>query len=61
MFPRRLVVATSLLVLSSTTSPAAASYAQQGAKLIGSDAVGQAFQGYSVALSADGNTAIVGG
>jgi PKD repeat protein len=36
---------------------------QQGAKLVGSGAVGQlsAEQGYSVALSADGNTALVGG
>ena len=35
--------------------------AQQGDKLIGTGAVGAAGQGYSVALSADGNTAIVGG
>jgi hypothetical protein len=36
-------------------------WTQQGAKLIGSDAAGLASQGVSVALSADGNTAIVGG
>jgi lipocalin len=36
-------------------------WSQQGAKLTGSGAVGGAEQGYSVALSADGNTAIVGG
>ena len=36
-------------------------WAQQGPKLVGSDAVGNANQGYSVSLSADGNTAIVGG
>ena len=36
-------------------------WSQQGSKLVGSDAVGSAFQGYSVAVSADGNTAIVGG
>jgi hypothetical protein len=36
-------------------------WTQQGAKLVGSDAVGNASQGSSVALSADGNTAIVGG
>jgi hypothetical protein len=36
-------------------------WSQQGAKLVGSGAVGAAFQGYSVALSNDGNTAIVGG
>jgi hypothetical protein len=32
-----------------------------GSKLVGSGAVGAAAQGESVALSADGNTAIVGG
>jgi hypothetical protein len=36
-------------------------WTQQGAKLVGSGAVGDAFQGTSVSLSADGNTAIVGG
>jgi hypothetical protein len=34
---------------------------QQGSKLVGTGAVGQASQGSSVALSADGNTAVVGG
>jgi len=33
----------------------------QGSKLVGTGAVGNASQGHSVALSADGNTAIVGG
>ena len=36
-------------------------WTQQGNKLVGTDAVGSARQGHSVALSADGNTAIVGG
>jgi hypothetical protein len=36
-------------------------WAQQGPKLVGSGALGPANQGYSVALSANGNTAIVGG
>lgn len=36
-------------------------WTQQGAKLVGSGAVGKARQGEAVALSADGNTAIVGG
>jgi antibiotic biosynthesis monooxygenase (ABM) superfamily enzyme len=36
-------------------------WTQQSSKLIGDGAVGQAAQGFSVALSADGNTAIVGG
>ena len=36
-------------------------WTQQGSKLAGTGAVGTAEQGNSVALSADGNTAIVGG
>src|SRR5258708_3491045 len=36
-------------------------WSQQGLKLVGSGAVNAAVQGFSVALSADGNTAIVGG
>src|SRR5208283_1526962 len=36
-------------------------WTQQGKKLVGSGAAGKARQGVSVALSADGNTAIVGG
>jgi lipocalin len=36
-------------------------WTQQGNKLVGSGAVGQAYQGRAVALSHDGNTAIVGG
>ena len=36
-------------------------WTQQGAKLVGTGAVGGAQQGASVALSSDGNTAIVGG
>ena len=36
-------------------------WSQQGAKLVGSGAVGTPNQGWSVALSADGNTAVVGG
>jgi hypothetical protein len=36
-------------------------WSQQGAKLVGTGAVGAARQGWSIALSADGNTAVVGG
>ncbi|WP_198315816.1 MBG domain-containing protein [Chitinophaga tropicalis] len=36
-------------------------WTQQGNKLVGTGNTGTAFQGYSVALSADGNTALVGG
>lgn len=46
-----------LFILSSTT----AQYVQQGPKLVGTSAIGPANQGNFVALSADGNTAIVGG
>jgi uncharacterized protein (TIGR03437 family) len=35
-------------------------WSQQGGKLVGTGAVGQASQGYSVALSGEGNTAVVG-
>ena len=34
---------------------------QQGSKLVGNDAVLNSYQGAAVAISADGNTAIVGG
>src|SRR5262245_46970209 len=45
-----------------TVAPRAEAYfVQQGPKLVGTDAVGSARQGISVAVSADGNTAIVGG
>jgi hypothetical protein len=36
-------------------------WSQQGGKLVGSGALGAAGQGFSVALSGDGNTAILGG
>ena len=38
-----------------------ATWTQQGSKLVGTGAVGHAYQGYSVALSGDGDTALVGG
>ncbi len=44
-----------------TVLPAPLSFAQQGNKLLGTGSTGAAKQGNSVALSADGNTAIVGG
>src|SRR5471032_1344168 len=43
-----------------SSHPAAAQFTQQGAKLVGTGAVGNADQGWSVAVSADGNTAIMG-
>jgi gliding motility-associated-like protein len=44
-----------------TVTPTSYPGVQQGGKLTGSDYTGQADQGYSVAVSAGGNTAIVGG
>src|SRR6266545_3523143 len=43
------------------TRSSGGAWTQQGKKLVGTGAVGKARQGMSVALSADGNTAIVGG
>jgi hypothetical protein len=49
-------------VLASIFLPAVhAQFIQQGNKLVGRDSVGSPSEGSSVALSADGNTAIVGG
>jgi hypothetical protein len=48
-------------VLLVSSQPASAQFVQQGPKLVGTGVVGSAEQGFSVALSADGNTAIVGG
>jgi uncharacterized repeat protein (TIGR01451 family) len=54
-----------LIVLACSTlisvEPALAQFVQQGPKLVGTGYVGQPAQGESVAISADGNTAIVGG
>jgi len=36
-------------------------WSQQGDKLVSSDAIGAAYQGISVSISADGNTALIGG
>jgi len=56
------VIAASVLLFSFVAPSAHASYVQQGAKLVGTGAVGTLVQqGYSVAVSGDGNTAIVGG
>ena len=51
------------ILLSSIFSPnlIRAQFTQQGSKLVGTGALGNAEQGFSVALSADGNTAIMGG
>ena len=62
--PRRSVpfgTALAAVVLLMSSQPAVAQLTQQGPKLVGSGTSGAAGQGFSVALSADGNTAIVGG
>ena len=38
-----------------------AQFTQQGTKLVGTGTIGLAYQGFSVAISSDGNTAVVGG
>src|SRR6266581_131556 len=53
------VLISAALILSAP--PALAQFTQYGNKLVGTGAVGAATQGRSVALSADGATAIVGG
>src|ERR1700730_17673515 len=50
-----------LAVIGCLLPTARAQFVQQGGKLVGTGAVGSANQGVSVALSGDGNTAIVGG
>src|SRR6516162_6655153 len=50
-----------LAVLFFSLQLALGQFTQQGSKLDGKGAVGDAQQGVSVALSGDGNTAIVGG
>jgi hypothetical protein len=59
----RLFGASFLILATLFSSPqlALAQFTQQGPSLVGTGAVGAAGQGNSVALSADGNTAIVGG
>ena len=57
--PVALIVLVCATLLSSR--PALAQFSQQGPKLVGTGAVGTAQQGNSVSVSADGNTAIVGG
>ena len=49
-----------LVVAHFATAPVQAQYAQQGEKLAGALETGPAQRGYSVALSADGNSALIG-
>ena len=61
MSAKTLVIAATVLVFSLAASSTHATLIQQGAKLVGTDATVFANQGSSVELSADGNTALVGG
>ena len=54
------VLAVVMLTCSLLPAPVWAQYTQQGPKLVGTGALGIASQGWSVSLSHDGNTAIVG-
>src|SRR5450631_4874942 len=56
---RALVLITGVLLFSSQL--ALVQFTQEGSKLVGTGALGAASHGGSVALSGDGNTAIVGG
>jgi hypothetical protein len=49
------------LLLWGLPAPVEAQFSQQGPKLVGTGAIGNAEQGLSVAVSGDGNTGIVGG
>ncbi|MGE5621173.1 MAG: T9SS type A sorting domain-containing protein [archaeon] len=54
----RFVIAFAILVFTGYLN---AQFIQQGDKLVGNDVTGNAHSGQSVAISADGNTAIIGG
>lgn len=58
---RTIAVLTLLGAMIATSSSASAQFIQQGEKLVGSNFANAARQGWSIALSQDGNTAIVGG
>jgi hypothetical protein len=58
---RRLIAFVVPLCTVLVSNPALARFSQQGPKLVGTGAMGNALQGRSVSISADGNTAIVGG
>ena len=55
------MLARTLLLLPLVATAARAQFTQQGNKLVGANPSGAAYQGLSVAVSADGSTAIVGG
>jgi hypothetical protein len=54
-------VLTFALLVFTTTTDSLTQYVQQGNKLVGTNSIGGSIQGCAVALSSDGNTALVGG
>jgi lipocalin len=60
LLPYRLLAAAVCFALLFLPGPGQAQFTQQGPKLVGTGTIAGGAQGYSVALSADGNTAIVG-
>ncbi len=56
-----LVLLGALCLLGGGSREAAAQFVQVGSKLVGSNIIGSAYQGESVAVSADGNTLAIGG
>jgi hypothetical protein len=60
---RQILRGLSFVILASNALPtlAHAQFTQQGPKLVGTDTIGSALEGYSVSLSGDGSTAILGG
>ena len=62
-FRTRILVSLPAVLLACMLLPASApaQFSQQGAKLVGMGALDPAYQGWSVSLSGDGNTAIAGG
>jgi hypothetical protein len=61
MLKRLITLLAMLAVIHPVATVHATEWAQQGSKLVGSGAAGSSLQGRSAALSADGNTALVGG
>lgn len=50
-----------IILVVSKISLVSSQFVQQGTKLVGAGAIGGALQGYSVSLSSDGNTVLIGG
>jgi hypothetical protein len=60
-WPLRISLIMFFVVLLCDAPPASAQFNQLGLKLVGTGSVGNALQGFSVALSGDGKTVILGG